>query len=115
MVAMVASAVASMLRVTPSSNGSVPGKRAMQGLMALQAAKLFVAGQADGLRSRGGPVVAPLSLRTTASLVRDEECEVGAFCPLYSAFREVSTRGVVARSASAVNGGKVFATLWCFD
>ncbi|KAG0631236.1 hypothetical protein M758_1G237600 [Ceratodon purpureus] len=102
MVAMVACAAASLVRVTPSGSGNVQGKRVMQGLMALQAAKLFVAVEAEGLRSRGA-VVSGAS-RARAGLVREEECEVGAFCPLYSSVREVSMRGVVARSASAVNG-----------
>jgi hypothetical protein len=104
MVAMVASAAASLVRATPWGNGGVQGKRVMQGLMALQAAKLFVAVEAEGLRSRGA--VATGASRARAGLVREEECEVGAFCPLYSSLREVSTRGVVARSASAVNGGE---------
>ena len=79
----------------------------MQGLMALQAAKLFVAVEAEDLRGRGAMVCGASRSRT--SLVREqEECEVGAFCPLYSSRREVSTRGFMARGASAVDGGKRF-------
>jgi hypothetical protein len=92
MVAMVACAAASLVRVTPSGSG----KRVMQGLMALQAAKVFMTVEAEVVRNRSA---------VGASRGRTElECEVGPFCPLYSSRREVSTRAGVARSASAVNG-----------
>ena len=38
--------------------------------------------------------------------MREEECEVGGFCPLYSSLREVSTRGVVGTSGSAIHAGE---------
>lgn len=98
MVAMVASAAASLTRVTPLCNGSIQGKRVMQSLMALQAAKLFVAVESG---SRGALMTAAAAApraKTTA--------EVAAFCPLYSSLSEVSTRRFVARSAAAANGGE---------
>lgn len=99
-----AAAMSSVVRVA-SCTGSTQDKRILHSLMALHAAKIFVAVESS---SRGA--VASAALKTKTSLVREEECSVGAFCSLYSTFSEVSTRGlsrVAARSsAAATNGGE---------
>lgn len=87
MVAMVASAAASLIRAVPSGNG----KRVMHTLMALQAAKLFVAVEPSARILSLGAVKA----KTTS-------VEVAPFCPLYSSLSEVSTRRFSA--AAATNG-----------
>lgn len=87
MVAMVASAAASLIRAVPSGNG----KRVMHTLMALQAAKLFVAVE---------PSTRILSLGAVKA--KTTSVEVAPFCPLYSSLSEVSTRRFSA--AAATNG-----------
>ncbi|XP_024393378.1 uncharacterized protein [Physcomitrium patens] len=101
---MAAAAMSSVVRVA-SCTGSTQDKRILHSLMALHAAKIFVAVESS---SRGA--VASAALKTKTSLVREEECSVGAFCSLYSTFSEVSTRGlsrVAARSSAAATNGAV--------
>lgn len=84
----------SFVKATPPCAGSnTQGNRALRGLLALQAAKLVVAGETELRRSR--LAVASAVGRTRTILEREGDAEegdgeVGACCPLYSSLREVS-------------------------